>query len=1214
MPSEAPFRDEELLRQWLDQLLEAVIEVDEGGYLSFANQAAQRLLGYSPEELRGIDLLQLIVPEDRPLVQGYLRRAQEEAAGPAECIFLRKEGNRFPATLSLHPVREEGQPPTLRGILMDLTQFRQAQEALREQEERFRLYFERASDVLFSLSPDLKILSLSPSVERVLGYRPEELMGQHFPELNLLPPASLERARSDIQRVLRGEQLEAVVYEFIAKDGSSRFGEVSSSALFSPEGSPIAIFSVARDITDRMRAEEARRQAEERLRALFEHTPVGMAVSDLEGTILSSNPTYCRFLGYSPGEMEGIGLSDYTYPADLEETRRRYLTLAQGEQDSCLIDQRFVRKRGEVIWGRLSLSLVRDQEGRPQFAIQVCEDITDRRRAEEAMREGEARYRAIMEQASDGIYLVDGENLQILEANSAFLEMLGYTYPEILDLPPSELVRADREELERELSQLLSGKGPLSLERTYRRKDGSLLAVWITAQAITFAGRRAILYLVRDLTERKRRERELREQEEMLTTVLDSLEAHIYVADLESHEILFLNRRMKESFGQEALGQKCYSVFRGESGPCPGCTNQQLLDDQGQPGEMVVWEGRNPITGRWYLNHDRALRWIDGRLARLQVALDITARKQAEEALREDQERYRAIMEQASDGIYLVDRQTRRIIECNPSFAQMLGYTPAEIAGLTIYDLIAAEREDIDRRFQGMVESGGTISLERNLRRKDGSLVPVWIRGQIIAYGGRAVNLSFATDLSERKQAEEALRESEERYRAVVDQAGEAIFLVDPDTRCVLETNPAAQMLLGYSPAELQGMPLYRFIAAEPEDIERRLGHLATLPAGESQSFERILRRKDGTVVPVWVSGSSLRYRGKRLVSVLVRDLSERKQAEQALRESEERYRSLVEWCPDGIYVVDVQTKRLLQSNPAFQHLLGYSAEEISGMHLYDFIAAEQEDIDRRFGRLIGQGLGASFQHEREYRRKDGTLVPVWVTGNVISWGGGQVVFTFVRDLSERRKAERELRESESRYRAIMEQSADGIYLVDPDNRRIIEANRALQRLLGFSAEELAGMSLYDLIEAEREDIAARFQSILDLAPGEIFSLEREYRRKDGTLVPVWVTAAPFYYAGRKAVSVLVRDLTERKQAEREQQRLIQELQEALASIKTLRGLIPICANCKKIRDDQGYWQQVETYVREHSQATFTHGLCPDCARLLFPGVSKERRDDDGAK
>jgi PAS domain S-box-containing protein len=202
-------------------------------------------------------------------------------------------------------------------------------------------------------------------------------------------------------------------------------------------------------------------------------------------------------------------------------------------------------------------------------------------------------------------------------------------------------------------------------------------------------------------------------------------------------------------------------------------------------------------------------------------------------------------------------------------------------------------------------------------------------------------------------------------------------------------------------------------------------------------------------------------------------------------------------------------------------------------------------------------------------------------------------------DLTELTRARNALQESEARYRAVVEQSPDAIYLVDISTKRVVETNTAFQEMFGYTAEESLKLSSYDIVAADRKDIDERFQTILE-ARGPV-SYERRCRRCDGSLIDAWANVSVISYGGRKVVCALVRDLTERKRAEAERDRIIGELQEALFRIKTLRGLIPICANCKKIRDDKGYWQQVETYVREHSEAEFSHGLCPECIEILFP-------------
>jgi PAS domain S-box-containing protein len=206
-------------------------------------------------------------------------------------------------------------------------------------------------------------------------------------------------------------------------------------------------------------------------------------------------------------------------------------------------------------------------------------------------------------------------------------------------------------------------------------------------------------------------------------------------------------------------------------------------------------------------------------------------------------------------------------------------------------------------------------------------------------------------------------------------------------------------------------------------------------------------------------------------------------------------------------------------------------------------------------------------------------------------------------DITERKRAEAALRESEDRYRTFFEHSIDAILLTAPDGR-IFAANPAACRIFGRSEEDICRVGRAGVIDMTDARLPAALEQ---RARTGMFKGELAFLRKDGTVFPGELSTALFHDRdGLVKTSMIIRDITDRKRAEYEREQLIEALQEALANIKTLRGMLPICASCKKIRDDSGYWNQIETYIQAHSDAVFSHGICPDCTRQLYSDFFEE--------
>src|SRR5215204_4345062 len=398
---------------------------------------------------------------------------------------------------------------------------------------------------------------------------------------------------------------------------------------------------------------------------------------------------------------------------------------------------------------------------------------------------------------------------------------------------------------------------------------------------------------------------------------------------------------------------------------------------------------------------------------------------------------------------------------------------------------------------------------------------------------------TIVRDITERKRSEEALKKSEARHRAVVDTALDAIVTMSADG-LIRSFNHSAELIFGYTAEEAIGQRLEMLM---PERFRKlhRAGLRRYLNTGEAHvigqpRLELAGRRKDGTEFPLELSLSETREEEDTLFIGIVRDITERKRSEEELKESEERFKRLAEATFEGVAIT--QDGKVVETNASFAAMFRYESSEVIGMTPADFHPPESQGVVR-----IARSSRLEEPYEAVCLRKDGTTFEGEIRGKMFSYKGHPVRVTAIRDITERKRAEEALKQSEQLYRTVIEQAAENICLVDAETKRILESNPAFQETLGYTEEELRHMTLYDVVAHDRASLDRNMRRVRERK--HYYVGETKYRRKDGSLVDVEASGGMILLDGRESLCIVAHDITERAR--------VQELLEE--RVATLSGI-----------------------------------------------------------
>ncbi len=1174
---EAIKHSEEKYRTILEEMDEAYAECDAKGNLTFVNDATCRQLGYTREELIGMNYKVFSSPDDIHERIGVFTRVFQtgEPAYWWPTQMIRKDGTWIDVENSIFPLRnEKGEIIGLRVVRRNVTERKQMEDALRKSEEKYRTILEEINDSYIEADLTGKTLFFNDAACHNVGYTREEFAALPFTVFT--PAEELAEVVNVYSEVIKtGLPVYWHPFTKIKKDGTKYFIESSVFQLRDASGRVTGTRTVNRNVTEKMLAAQ-----ELEKRALMLDSAYDTIIAfDPQGKIVYANERAYRTRGYGPGELLGMNIRELVKAEAIPVLEERLSKIMdEGELE---FEATHVRKDGStfVVEGRSRLISVAGQ----QIIVSGYIDITLRRKAEAALVESESKYRSLVESGGASIAVIDMDG-KFAFVNDTLCRMAGYPKEELLGKNFMDFVYPEDRDRDAQLflEAIGEGKNEVHLETRILHKDGHI--IWLYTSPVELKINDKLVgfsVILQDITERKEAEVKIerlnlvlqaislvnqlivreKDRDKLLQQTCESLvknhcfkSASIVLIDSSGKYVTFKQAGPGEISAQdldkftEFLKQGnlpyCVKYVLGRSGPaeitdkpsgcegCPLCTADQghpvagarLWYDEKVYGVMTV---SLPEHIRLDKEEMELVGEVAGDIAYALYNIDLEQEKKKwDEALHESEEHFRSLAEESPDMIFIHDM--KRVVYVNRLCEEVMGYSREEIYAdsFDFLKLIAPEyRDKLRASFEEHLEGKEVPQIEYVIVTKNGSQLDALLNTKLIMYDHRPAILGVVTDVTEMRRIEHALLETENKYRIILEEANESY--IETDSRGnITFVNDAACRHLGYTREKALSLN-YKDITV-PEDVHNRVAiwgevFRTGIPRHRVE-YKNI--RKDGSIFYSECSIFPLHDQNGQIIGLrtVAQDITRRKQAEDELRKSEEKYRTILEEMDESYFEVDLKGN-VIFFNEACRSRLGYSEEEFRGLNYKACTPPDEVKIKARiYSEVVRTGTPV-YWHPFSTTRKDGTIFYSEACIFPVRSEKGEIIGlrAVARDITKSTLAARELQK-----RALMLDSAyDSIIAFNNTEGKIIYANERACQTRGYELDEMLKMNMVDLLA--EEDIPAmnsRIQTVMDKG---YLEFEAIHKRKDGSTFPVEGRSRLIEVAGQQIIVSGYTDITLRK-------------------------------------------------------------------------------------
>ncbi len=924
---------------------------------------------------------------------------------------------------------------------------------------------------------------------------------------------------------------------------------------------------------------EALRTSEELSRTVIERSPLGVSIRNKNGKLLSANEAWKKI--WAMPEVE--------YRADLKrerqelhfEKRDSYLKTWQPQVREIYEKGGYLHipevqvlnpRPGGALWVSHHFYAIRGSSGEVSNVVILTEDISDHKKAEEALMDSEERYRSLTESALVGIYIFSPDN-RFLYANPATEKIFGYTREELMAMenPWGVVLEEDIENVinERERMRLRGEFVPPTYDLRIRRKSGEVAVLEIKSHPIIFEGKTAYLGNCIDITERKRVQDALSREhsafriiaeasiraenipdlcQRVLSGLVDALgfDAGTFRLYDEGESVLELvasvGLREEEKanlvYLQTIDDPRYVAAFTARTRKpliVPDVAKEEMLDpylerlNKFSERSLISWPmlgARENLLGIWHLwSRERVeisgtdqsfFERVSGMFG---AALE---RKHAEEALRESEERYRAFTEEAMVGVYIYREGSFLFV--NREMERISGYSREELLANPPDIMVLPEEEESLKARERDQKEGREVPRQYNMRiyRKTGEISMLEVRTRPIIYGGEMAFLGNCVDVTEVRKMQEALSESEERYRVLTEEAMMGIYVAS-GSRFVF-ANPAMEKITGYSREELLGLSLEDII--HPEELDVAKERESQLKPGEPDQYNMRIKKKDGGLAVLEVRTRPLSSTGEGSVflgnCVDVTELvNQRAQIEHAKLEWERTFDSI----PDMVMILDIQ-QNIIRANRAVAEYMAVGFPELLGkkyLEVFHLKGRESAAIRR-----IQSKIPEHFEIADPVTKRTFSVS----VAPLLDPSGEVLARVYVaRDITDMRSIEEALVQSEAQFRGLAESAQDVIFSLDHEGK-VLYINPALKEIFDYDPASIVGVTVRDLIETRNVPASTRsviYENLFERTlkgKTAVFEIEIEDASKRIHVLEVSVRKLPNQILG------IARDITNRKRME----------------------------------------------------------------------------------